>query len=61
MAMIREYTAGVLLTIDQLKEFNALSDTPIFAIDEDRHTFKVINKKGLVELLERLKEEANND
>lgn len=59
--MIKEYTAGVLLTIDQLKEFNALSVTPIFAIDEDRHTFKVINKTGLTELLERLKGEADND
>ncbi|CAK1245151.1 unnamed protein product [Fructobacillus fructosus] len=59
--MIREYTAGVLLTIDQLKEFNTLSDAPIFSIDEGKHTFKVINKEGLTELLEQLRREANND
>ncbi|CAH1853108.1 hypothetical protein R078131_00640 [Convivina intestini] len=59
--MVREYTAGVLLTIDQLKEFNALSDAPIFSINEGKHTFKVINKEGLTKLLEQLRRETNND
>ncbi|CAK1241077.1 hypothetical protein [Fructobacillus tropaeoli] len=59
--MTKRWTTGLFLAVGETKALNAQCGTPIFAIDEGKRTFKVINKEGLTELLEQLRREANND